>query len=134
MAQASTPAAATRRLRQVEDAASIEFVDDVANVEVPIELLDKLPLKNADRSDSPRLRSVLRSIRRNGYDNFEPIRVRIGRRGRWVVHDGGHRLTAARRVAGEVLANLFRRKVRFVHFFLFKTPLSNSRINEPEDP
>jgi hypothetical protein len=51
-----------------------------------------------------------------------------------VVHDGGHRLTAARRVAHELLANLFGRKVRFVRFFLFKTPLSNSRIGEPEDP
>jgi ParB/Sulfiredoxin domain len=123
-----------QRLRSAEDASTIEFVDDVANVEVPVEILDALPLKNADRSDGPRLRTVLRSIRRAGYDNFEPIRVRIGRRGRWVVHDGGHRLTAARRVAHEVLANLFGRKVRYVRFFLYKTPLSNSRIGEPEDP
>lgn len=123
-----------QRLRRAEDADAIEFVDDVATVEVPIELLDTLPLKNADRSDSPRLRSVLRSIRRNGYDNFEPVRVRIGRRGRWVVHDGGHRLTAARRVARELLANLFRRKVRFVSVLLYRTPLSNSRLDEPEDP
>jgi hypothetical protein len=128
------PAAPTQRLKQAEDAGAIEFVDDVANVEVPIEVLDQLPLKNADRSDGPRLRRVLRSIRRHGYDNFESVRVRIGRRGRWVVHDGGHRLTAARRVAGELMANLFRRKVRFVRFFLFKTPISNSRIGEPEDP
>ena len=50
-----------------------------------------------------------------------------------MVHDGGHRLTAARRVAHELLANLFGRKVRYVRFFLFKTPLSNSRIGEPEE-
>lgn len=127
-------ASPVQRLKQAADADTIAFVDDVANVEVPIEILDALPLKNADRSDGPRLRTVLRSIRRGGYDNFEPIRVRIGRRGRWVVHDGGHRLTAARRVAHELVANLFGRKVRFVRFFLFKTPLSNSRIGEPEDP
>lgn len=127
-------AAPVQRLSQAEDVDAIEFVDDVANVEVPVEMLDQLPLKNADRSDGPRLSTVLRSIRRGGYDNFEPIRARIGRRGRWVVHDGGHRLTAARRVSHELVANLFGRKVRFVRFFLFKTPLSNSRIDEPEDP
>lgn len=64
-----------QRLKRAEDAGTIEFVGDVANVEVPVEILDALPLKNADRSDGPRLRAVLRSIRRGGYDNFEPIRA-----------------------------------------------------------
>jgi hypothetical protein len=133
MSRSPERTAALQRLVRAEDAEGIEFVDDLANVDVPIEILDKLPLKNADRSDSPRLQRVLRSIRKNGYDNFEPVLVRIGRRGRWVIHDGGHRVTAARRVAGELLANLFRRKVRSLHFKLYKTPLSNSRIGEPED-
>jgi hypothetical protein len=75
----------------------------------------------------------MRSIRRDGYNNAVPIIVRLGRRGRWVIVDGGHRLTAARRVSRELLTNLFGRKVKTIHFLLYRTPLTNSRLNEPED-
>ncbi|MEM7024132.1 MAG: ParB N-terminal domain-containing protein [Pseudomonadota bacterium] len=128
----SFPAQFVQRVACAEDASRIRFVDDVASVDVPVEILDQLPLKNADRTDSPRLQRVLRSIRKNGYDNFEPIVVRIGRRGRWVVHDGGHRLTAARRVSTEFLVNLFHRRVFSIYFFVFKTPLSNTKLHIPE--
>jgi len=111
----------------------LEFYQDMAEIEVPVAALDRLPFKNEDRGDSVRLDEVMRSIRRDGYNNADPIIVRLGRRGRWVIVDGGHRLTAARRVSREVLTNLFGQKVRTIHFLLYKTPLTNSRLNEPEE-
>lgn len=108
-----------------EDLAKIRFVDNVAEVEVPIGALDILPLKNEDRSGSARLRHVEQAIRREGYNNLEPVVVRIGRRGRWVVVNGGHRLTAARRIAKEFWTNLLRRKVRSICFLVYRTPLSD---------
>ena len=111
----------------------VEFYENMAEIEVPVTALDKLPFKNEDRGSSGRLDVVMRSIRRDGYNNAEPIIVRLGRRGRWVIVDGGHRLTAARRVSREILTNLFGRKVRTIHFLLYRTPLTNSRLNEPED-
>jgi len=120
----------------VESAADldhIQFYEDMAEIEVPVSALDKLPFKNDDRGDSRRLDEVMRSIRRDGYNNAVPIIVRLGRRGRWVVVDGGHRLTAAKRVSREFLTNLWGRKVKTVHFLLYKTPLTNTRIGEAED-
>ncbi len=120
----------------VESAADldhIQFYEDMAEIEVPVSALGKLPFKNEDRGDSERLDAVMRSIRRDGYNNAEPIIVRLGRRGRWVVVDGGHRLTAARRVSKEFFTNLWGPKVRTVNFLLYKTPLTNTRIGEPED-
>jgi ParB-like nuclease domain len=115
------------------DLEHVEFYEDMAEIEVPVAALNKLPFKNEDRGDSVRLDTVMRSIRRDGYNNAEPIIVRLGRRGRWVIVDGGHRLTAARRVSREILTNLFGRKVKTIHFLLYKTPLTNSRLNEPEE-
>ena len=83
---------------------------------------EKLPFKNEARGDSVRLDEVMRSIRRDGYNNAEPIVVRLGRRGRWVIVDGGHRLTAARRVSKELFTNLFGAKVRTISFLLYRTP------------
>lgn len=120
-------------IRSAKDLGNITFVDDIAKIQVPIKVVDQLPFKNEDRGDSARLREVIKSIRRNGYNNFDPIVVRIGRRGRWVIVDGGHRLTAARIVAHEFWTNLFRRKVDTIYFLLFRTPLSNTRIDEPPD-
>ena len=120
-------------VRSASDLENLTFVDDIARIQVPISIVDELPFKNEDRGDSARLREVTRSIRRNGYNNFDPIIVRIGRRGRWVIVDGGHRLTAARIVAREFWTNLFRRKVNTIYFLLFRTPLSNTRIDDPPD-
>jgi hypothetical protein len=123
-------------IQWVESAADLErlqYYEDMAEIEVPIASLAKLPFKNEDRGDSIRLEEVMRSIRRGGYNNAEPIIVRLGRRGRWVVVDGGHRLTAARRVSREFFTNLFGKKVKTVHFLLYRTPLTNSRLGEPED-
>jgi hypothetical protein len=114
-------------LRSVNDVDKVEYVDGMAEVEVPIELVHKLPLKNHERHDSPRLRSLMAAIRARGYSSMEPIVVRIGRAGRWVVVDGGHRLTAAQLVAREYWANLFSPKVGRLSFLVYKTPLSYSR-------
>ncbi|MCP5432127.1 MAG: ParB N-terminal domain-containing protein [Alphaproteobacteria bacterium] len=116
-----------------EDLSAIEFVEDVAHIIVPIEAVDRLPFKNEQRGDTERLRKLIRSIRRHGYNNFFPIVVRLGRRGRWVIVDGGNRLTAARIVSREFFTNLFGRKVRDIYFILFRTPLSNTRIDDPPD-
>lgn len=120
-------------VNNTRDLDSIVFTDDVARIQVPIEAVKRLPFKNEDRGDSDRLKTVIRSIRQNGYNNFDPIIVRIGRRGRWVIVDGGHRLTAAQIVAREFWANLFRKKVHSIYFLLFRTPLSNTRIDEPPE-
>src|SRR5271170_23165 len=103
----------------VESAADldrVQFYDEMAEIEVPVAALDRLPFKNEDRGGSERLEPVIRSIRRHGYNNAVPVIVRLGRRGRWVIVDGGHRLTAARRVSAEFFTNLFGRKVKTVHF------------------
>ncbi|MGA7327718.1 MAG: ParB N-terminal domain-containing protein [Rhodomicrobium sp.] len=120
----------------VESAADldhIQFYEDMAEIEVPVSALNNLPFKNDDRGDSRRLGEVMRAIRRDGYNNAVPIIVRLGRRGRWVIVDGGHRLTAAKRVSKECLTNLWGRKVKTIHFLLYKTPLTNTRIGEAED-
>ncbi len=123
-------------LRSINDLDKIAYVDGMAEVEVPIELVDKLPLKNHERHDSPRLRRLMAAIRANGYSSLEPIVVRIGRAGRWVIVDGGHRLTAAQLVAREYWANLFSPKVGRITFLVYKTPLSYSRLHDgsPDGP
>lgn len=116
------------RLARPEDIDDIEFTDDVAEVEVPIELLDRVPIKHSERLDSPRLNQLIQSIRRDGYSSMQPIVCRIGALGNWVVIDGGHRITAAKRVSQEILTNLFGKKVGDLTFILFKTPMSYSKL------
>lgn len=132
-------AAAKRRIpgvqwvERAEDLDALEYYDEMAEIEVPVKALDLLPFKNEDRGESERLDAVMRSIRRHGYNNADPVIVRIGRRGRWVIVNGGHRVTAAKRISHEFFTNLFGAKVKTVHFLLFRTPLSNTRLGEPED-
>ena len=121
----------SQRVTSVEDLANITFVDDMAEIEVPVEAIPHLPFKNDYRSDDPRLAAVRDRIRWFGYNNAQPIIVRIGRRGRWVVVDGGHRLTAAQQVSREILPNLFGRKVGNIHMILYRTPLSDTRTGDP---
>lgn len=116
------------RLKTVDDIASIEFTDGVAEVEVPVELLDAIPLKHFERLDSPRLERILTAIRHNGYSSLEPIICRVGAMGNWVVVDGGHRITAAKRVSHEFFTNIFGEKVRDLTFVLFQTPMSYSKL------
>src|SRR5271169_2257824 len=96
-----TPIPGVQWVESAADLDRIEFYDEMAEIEVPVSALDRLPFKNEDRGESVRLDVVMRSIRRHGYNNSVPVIVRLGRRGRWVIVDGGHRVTAARRVSGE---------------------------------
>jgi hypothetical protein len=120
-----------QHLRTADDIARIRFDDGMAAVMVPAEMLETIRFKNAEREDSPRLRAVIESIRRWGYRPRDPIICRIGQKGRWIVVDGGHRLTAARRVARAFWPNLFGRKVRDVYFLLFETPRSWRKTSRP---
>ncbi|MGH1351095.1 MAG: ParB N-terminal domain-containing protein [Methyloligellaceae bacterium] len=119
-----------QRITSIDGIEHLEFIDGLAEVEIPAELLGKLPLKNHERGNSPRLRKILRSIRANGYSSIEPIVVRIGRRGRWVIVDGGHRLTAATLVAGEFWTNLFTKKVGPIIFYVYETPISYTKLKK----
>lgn len=122
----SRPPPLTRITRR-EDLAEITFVDDVAEVEVPVHLIGILPLKHHERLDSPRLDAVVRSIRRQGYSSLAPIVCKIGARGRWVVMDGGHRLTALRMVSRSLWTRLFRRDLGDVTFVLYRTDRSDTK-------
>ncbi|MEL6316064.1 MAG: ParB N-terminal domain-containing protein [Pseudomonadota bacterium] len=124
-----TRAPALQRVETEEDLEKIEFMDGLAAVEAPAALLDKIAFKNDRRLDSARLAAVEGSIRTRGYVPFDPVIARIGRKGRWVVVDGGHRLTAARRVMRAFWPNLFGPKVRRIYFLLYETPLSRSKMS-----
>jgi hypothetical protein len=121
------------RISKAEDLAEIDFADGVAEVEVPIELIDIIPLKHYERLNSPRLLSVINAIRREGYSSLEPIVCRVGRRGNWIVIDGGHRVTAAKKVSQEFFTNLFGQKVGDLTFVLFHTPMSYSKLKRKMD-
>ena len=115
-------------IRRPEDLDRIEFHDGLAAVEVPFELLEHIPFAGEKREGGPRLERIIRSIRRDGYRPVDPVVCRIGMKGRWVVVDGGHRITAARRVGREWWSNLCRPKVRWLYFLLFTTPGSWSKV------
>ena len=119
-------------LRAIEDIPEIPYVNEMALVEVPVDLLEHVPLKNHERSESERLLRLERSIRNKGYSSIQPVIARVGRKGRWVVIDGGHRTTAAKKIAKEYWTNLFGPKVRTLTFLLFKTDVSYARyMGEP---
>ncbi len=123
-----------QRIRSAEDLDRIEFVDGIAEVEVPVELLELLPLKHDERSDSPRLDAVERSIRAKGYSSVAPIVCRIGPLGRWVVVDGGHRLTAVERVAKDFWTKFWRRDLGDITFILYETESSYSKLSNGRKP
>ena len=122
---------AIQRLRTIDDIGNIVFEDGVAAVEVPVELLRHIQFKNDERGDSPRLDAVERSIRDRGYVPTDPIIARIGQKARWVIVDGGHRLTAARAVAEEFWTNLLQRKVLTLYFLLYETERSWRKVGRP---
>lgn len=116
------------RIKTISDIDEIDFAEGIAEVEVPIELIEFVPLKHFERQNSPRLQRLIEAIRRNGYSSLEPIICRVGALGNWVVIDGGHRVTAAKAVSQEFFTNLFRPKVGDLTFVLFQTPMSYSKL------
>ncbi|MEM1130583.1 MAG: ParB/Srx family N-terminal domain-containing protein [Pseudomonadota bacterium] len=119
------------RVRTAEDLERIPFENGMAAVEVPADLLHLLELKHETRGESLRLEALERSIRLKGFQPIEPITARIGRRGRWVVVNGGHRITAARKIMREFWTNLFGKKVESFYFILFTNPESWSKSAPP---
>ena len=122
---------AVQRLKTVEDIDDIVFEDGMAAVEVPVELLRHIEFKNDARGESPRLDAVEQSIRDRGYVPTDPIVARIGQKAKWIIIDGGHRLTAARAVAEEFWTNLLQRKVRTLYFLLYETERSWRKVGRP---
>ena len=121
------------RITRPEDVDEVDFVDGLAEVEVPVRLLNLVPLKHSERLNSPRLQRLIRSIRSEGYSSLEPIVCRVGALGNWVVIDGGHRITAAKLVSQEFFTNLFGGKVGDLTFILFQTPMSYSKLRPKLD-
>ena len=122
------PAPKVQYLERIEDIDAIAFTDGLAAVMVAAGLLDALPLVSHERSESERLARLRRSIRARGFVPTMPIICRIGMKGRWVVADGGHRITAARQVMDEWWTNLLGSKVRHLYFLLFTTPRSWQKV------
>jgi len=116
------------RIRTEDDLATIPFHNGIAAVELPACLLHRIDWKNQDRGASPRLSALERSIRNKGYQPVEPITARIGKRGRWIVMNGGHRVTAADHVMREFWTNLFGPKVQSLYVVLFTTEKSWSKF------
>lgn len=102
----------------IEDLKYITFVNGIAEVDVPARLLGSLPLIGAERPETERLHRLMRIIRRKGYGGAPRIVVQVDAQGQWLVIDGGHRITAARRIAREFWTNLPSPKVINVHFLL----------------
>ena len=115
-------------IRTPEDFDHIVFTDGVAAVEAPAELLRHVRFKNDKRGPGPRLDAVMRSISDRGYQPVNPIIARIGQKGKWVVVDGGHRLTALRRLANGFWNRLFGRKLGNVYFLLYETDRSWAKV------
>ena len=131
MSEIAKPASGSvQQIRTVEDFDNIVFTDGVAAVEAPAELLRFVRFKNDRRGEGPRLEAVTRSIRDRGYQPVNPIIARIGQKGKWVVVDGGHRLTALRRLASSFWSWLFGRKYGNVYFLLFETDRSWTKVPE----
>lgn len=118
----------TQRITRREDLATIAFTEEgMAAVMAPAELLGEIAFKNDSREESPRLAAVRGSIELNGYDPTQPIIVRVGQKGKWVVVDGGHRLTAVRQICGSWWKRIFSKRIGDLYFLLFLTPRSYAK-------
>lgn len=126
-----TPAPKLFRVKTAEDLDRIPFENGMAAIEVPAHLLDNLELKHAERGESLRLEAIEKSIRSKGFQPIEPITARVGRKGRWIVINGGHRITAARRIRGEFWTNLFKPKIETLYFILFTNAESWKKGGRP---
>lgn len=81
-------------LRTRHDLRTIAYTDGIATVMIDAPLLQYVRFKNAKRHDPARLRRLREQIATRGYVPTTPVICRIGQKGKWIVVDGGHRLTA----------------------------------------
>ncbi|MCI4665443.1 MAG: ParB/RepB/Spo0J family partition protein [Neomegalonema sp.] len=93
-------------------------------------MLRKIRFKNAKRIGGPRLNAIVRSIRDRGYLPTDPIIARIGQKGKWVIVDGGHRLTALKLLLKSFWGRLMGRKYGNVYFLLFETERSWAKMRQ----
>lgn len=129
-----------QRVRDLGDIAKLDFSNDVAAVMVPSELLPRIQFKNHLRERSPRLDALRASIRSKGFQPTQPIIARMGQKGRWVIVDGGHRITALMTTLNRPwrrskwLRPLFRQDFGDVYFLLYKTPRSFTKLKNAPPP
>jgi hypothetical protein len=105
-----------------EDLAFIDFADQRAIIDVPGAMLAYMPFEVPEPVDEAAYEDAIEAIRNSGYDSSEPLVLEPRPGGRWVVdaHDAA-RFKAARKVAGEMMSNLFSQKVRKVRMILLET-------------
>jgi hypothetical protein len=87
-----------QHLSRPGDLDRIRFSDGLATVSVDATLLPRIRFKNARRNDLARVADLRRRIATHGYIPTTPVICRIGQKGKWIVVDGGHRLTALRQL------------------------------------
>ncbi|WP_420404308.1 hypothetical protein [Nisaea sp.] len=98
-----------------------------AEVDLTLDQIQKLHLINDDRGtdrQNDRFWRLVRAIRDHGYASSDPLHI-FYLDDSFVLVDGGHRLSAARKVAEEWLSNLFREKVHYISCLVTPGPLEN---------
>ena len=105
-----------------EELAFVDFDDERAVIDVPGAMLAFMPFEVQEPVDNEAVKGEVERIRAFGYTSAEPITLEPRPGGRWAVdaHDAV-RFIAARNVAGELMSNLFSRKVPNVRFVLLAT-------------
>jgi hypothetical protein len=105
-----------------EELAFVDFDDERAVIDVPGAMLGFMPFEVQEPVDNAAVRDEIERIRAFGYKSAEPITLEPRPGGRWAVDDhDATRFLAARKVAGELMSNLFSRKVPNVRFVLLAT-------------
>ena len=112
-------------IAQIADPEELAFVDfdlERALIDVPGVILGFMPFEVQEPVDDNDLSDEVERIRAFGYTTGEPITLEPRPGGRWIVdaHDAV-RFIAARRVASELMPNLFSQKVPKVRFVLLET-------------
>ena len=103
-----------------------------AEVDLTLDQIAKLHLVNDDRGterQNDRFWRLVNAIRDNGYASSDPLKI-FYLDDSFVLVDGGHRLTAARKVASEWLSNLFREKVSYISCLVTEGPLEEERADD----
>ena len=85
-----------QRIERKRDLKRIAFTDGFALILFDARLIPEIRFKNDARADAARVRRLARVIAARGYDSSQPVVCRIGQKGKWIVVDGGHRLSALR--------------------------------------